>query len=91
MKLLFLRLKFQLLRKFNDGEPSRAEVVWALEHVSLTMRIMSVMLMYSEGENYDTIATHHGVTRERVRQLIQKGVRDAWATKIKKKSNEYEY
>lgn len=54
--------------------PCRQEIVEALEYKH-TDRIDSVLKYYSSGHTLEEIANIHGVTRERVRQLIMKGCR----------------
>jgi hypothetical protein len=79
MKTLWLRLKFGVLRKLNDNDPSRQEVEWALSvYGGHTYRIADVMSSYFIGMDFESIAKPMGVPRERVRQMICKGVRQSW-------------
>lgn len=80
-----------LLRKFllwilynlNKGEPSRAEIglAWGLysdgNDYYLTERIKCMMTDYIDGWDFEEIAIKNKCTRERVRQCLMKGTREA--------------
>jgi hypothetical protein len=84
MKLLLLKFKFWVIRKFNDNYPGKAEVKWAIGEYKHTAGILSAMKKYSFGQDLQAIATEAKVTRERVRQMILKGVYSAHRTVSKK-------
>ena len=65
-------LYFYILRKFNDGNPSRSEVAYCLKKPH-TLRIRYAMTHYIMGKSYEEIAKEMGCTRERIRQLLIKG------------------
>ena len=77
-------LYFKLLRLLNKGEPSRQEVEHVLVnhfHVNPALRSTEttqlMLVQYIFDHSLEEIATHHNVTRERVRQVIRKACRDA--------------
>ncbi len=79
MLFWLLKFKFKLLRRYYDGEPSPEEVTWALcQNVEGSYRIKRYMYLYAKGYQFNHIADMHGITRERVRACIRKGVYQAY-------------
>jgi hypothetical protein len=79
---MFLKVKFKILRKLNDDEPSTREVAWALDaYRGHTPKIRQAMLTYAllSGGSLEYVGMVMNHTRERVRQMIRKGVVQSWA------------
>jgi len=71
-------LYFWFLRKLNDGVPSRVECEWALsKHMPYSDGIAHAIKCYVAGLTLEQVADLLGVTRERIRQYLLKGCRDA--------------
>lgn len=80
-----MKFLFKLLRKFNDGIPTRMEVRRSLKFIyhhvgiiytsGLSDRILNMMNDYIAGDDLSKVGKSHGVTRERVRQCLIKGCR----------------
>lgn len=75
--MLMRKLTFWILKQFNAGEPSRQEVEWAITKYNHSKNINICMVHYVYGHSYEDIAIKFKSTRERVRQLIRKGVRQS--------------
>lgn len=71
------RLLFWLLRFFNGREPSPLEAYWAAVYCRHTVRIEWALLYYGAGAGLEQTAKNLNCTRERVRQMVRKGVRKA--------------
>lgn len=74
-----LKIVYWILRKLNDGVPSRLEVKHAMGRlftsgIPLTLKIQESMILYKQGASLEDIAEFHNCTRERVRQHLVKGV-----------------
>lgn len=77
--MIFLRLKFWIERKFNDGEPGPSECRWALKYYrNPSKHIDRAMRWRAWGWTLEAMSTYLNVPRERSRQLVRKGVRIAW-------------
>jgi len=64
---------YRILRKFNDGVPTRNEVWFKTsKDQSLTPRISAIVACYLIGLSLEQIAKRHDCTRERVRQILLK-------------------
>ena len=72
---------FLLLFRLNDNYPSRFEVEWALgTGFQTTPRIYLAMMLYITSKDrfgVERAAQRLGCTRERIRQMIIKGCRQA--------------
>lgn len=76
---MYRKIKFWILRKFNDGEPSREEALWAIAYSArLSPRIQIALVAYAGGSTLEQIGNSMSFTRERARQLVRKAVRNAW-------------
>lgn len=86
MKMLRLRSKFWILRRFNKGEPSSYECGWALENLpqSTNGGVIRSLAYRSAGYSLNQISVQLNCTRERVRQLVYTGIRRARANAINK-------
>ena len=79
------KLYFAFLRWRNDGEPSREEVQHLLKtHYRFEANMLStqrrramILNYYTMGYTLTDLAREFKCTRERVRQIIRKAVRDA--------------
>jgi len=69
---------FDILRQFNNHLPSVREAKWAVQFGwKFTRGVETAICLYSIGWTLETIAARLHVTRERVRQLVLKGCRNA--------------
>lgn len=76
-----IKIYFDILRMFNKGEPSRKEADWALGKFKHTDRITHVLMCYADGLTYEQVGDLMKCTRERIRQIVRKGVRQARSVK----------
>ncbi len=67
---------FRILRWWY-GEVSPQEAKWAILNYNHTTRIYLALAYKSMNRDYHTISKTLGCTRERVRQMILKGIRQA--------------
>ena len=70
---------FRLLRKFYDGDVSPAEARWALDNYNHRPIFATALIMRGFGLTFGQIAEEFEdngkrITRERVRQIVLKGV-----------------
>lgn len=80
------RLLFWILRKLNNGEVHRIEVAWAVNQLIYNRffrftdsndRMVNMMTLYVRKHSLERISKLYNIPRERVRQVINKGVRQA--------------
>jgi hypothetical protein len=57
--------------------PASGEVEWAISRYVHSPRILKAMLLYIYGQSLEEIAVTMECTRERIRQMLNKGVRSA--------------
>ena len=83
-------LFYSLLRKLNDGVPSRSEVLWAVKKLGehgVSSGIYSGMQLYLLLD-MEEAADELDITRERLRQYLMKGCRVARQQSRKSKNKE---
>jgi hypothetical protein len=61
----------------HGNTPAPGEVEWAISKYDHRPRILKVMLLYIYGQSLEEIAVNMECTRERIRQILNKGVRSA--------------
>lgn len=75
---MYYKIKFWFKRKFNDNFPSHEEVKYYVSSMAsdlLTRRIHTATVEYANGKSMEDIADSLNLTRERIRQMILKGMR----------------
>ena len=80
MKNKLIKLFFLLLRKMNDGFPTRAEVKFLLNASNRTYvrNVALSVVRYKNGLEIEDIAKSLQCSQIRVKGLVEKGVAQTW-------------
>lgn len=84
----WLKFKFRILRLLNNDEPSSQECEWSYRYlITISKNTKEAISMRAYGFSLEEISKQQNVTRERVRQLIHKGVRMSWQEYLNNEKN----